>query len=129
MSRWYVPALVLALAGCGADESAVEKCDDLVNVVCDRGVQCLGGTQSECVQQVRQVLPCGSAKTVSASYDRCIDQLNADSCSVLFPPDPQTGQPSLTLPADCMSVILTRGGSPLTSSATWAPVSLATEVQ
>ena len=96
------------VVGCGGEPSPVEKCDDLLDVLCDRGVQCLGGTHAECVQALQSALPCGSAKAVSASYDRCIDQLQGASCASLFPPDPQSGQPALRLPADCMSVVLTR---------------------
>ena len=100
--------VVLAFVGCATEESAVDKCDDLVDVICDRGVQCLGGSHSECVQAVQRELPCGSAKKVSASYDRCMSQLQTNSCSVLFPTNPQTGQPEIRLPADCQSVILAR---------------------
>lgn len=101
--------LLFALAGCATERSPVEKCDDLVDVLCDRAIQCFpsAGTHTQCVQELQQVLPCGSAKSVSASYDRCVDQLQADSCPVLFPLDAQ-GQPTLKLPADCMSVVLTR---------------------
>lgn len=65
---------------------------------------------------VQQELSCGSVKAVSATYDRCMDQLAAATCPVLFPVDPQTGGPTLRLPADCMSVVLTRefgGDAPL----------------
>jgi hypothetical protein len=98
------------IPGCASEPSAVEKCDDLVDVVCDRAVVCVpnAGSHSTCVSEVQQALPCGSAKRVSASYDRCISQLQGASCGVLFPPDPQTGGPKLKLPADCMAVILTR---------------------
>jgi hypothetical protein len=102
---------VVLLLGCGAEKSPVEKCDDLIDVLCDRGIQCLGGSHAECVQAFQSELPCGSAKAVSASYDRCIDQLQAAACSSLFPPSPQPGQPELRLPADCMSVILSRTGA------------------
>ncbi len=105
-------AIVIALLGCGGGgSSAVDKCDDLVDVLCDRAVECVGGgTHATCVQELQQVLPCGSAKQVSASYDRCMTQLDTTSCGVLFPVNPQSGQRELVLPADCMSVILTRDG-------------------
>lgn len=105
---------VSLLVACGSEPSPVEKCDDLVDLVCDRAVQCIPsevGTHVTCVQQLQQVLPCGSVKAVSASYDRCMDQLAADSCAVLFPIDPQTGGPMLKLPADCQSVVLSRTGA------------------
>lgn len=120
----------LMLVACGGGKSAVEKCDDLIDVVCDRTVECVQGvTQGDCVAAVQQQLPCGSAKKVSASYDRCIDQLNNDSCAILFPPD-QNGQPSLALPADCNSVILEREAPPTTSSSPmWEQVSWAADAE
>jgi hypothetical protein len=96
----------LALAACGTDKTPAEKCDDLVDTLCDRGVQCLGGSTSACVQSVQAQLPCGKATSVGPSYDRCVDELQSDSCGVLFPTDPSTGQPTIRLPADCMGVIL-----------------------
>lgn len=98
---------VMLTFGCAMEKSPVEKCDDLVDVLCNRGVQCLGGSHAECVQAVQSELPCGSARAVSDSYDRCIDQLQAASCSSLFPPN-QQGDPEVRLPADCMSVVLSR---------------------
>ena len=105
---WWVSACVLA--GCTSEPTPVEKCDDLVNVICDRGVVCLpgAGSHATCVSALQQALPCGSAKEVSVSYDRCISQLQGDSCAILFPVNPQTGNPQLVLPADCKAVILTR---------------------
>ena len=117
---------VLALCGCGSEPSPVEKCDDLVDVLCDRGVHCLGGAHAEYVQALQAELPCGSAKAVSASYDRCIDQLQAASCGSLFPINPQSGKPEVRLPADCMSVVLSRTassgyGAQVTSPKTTSP--------
>lgn len=103
---------LLGVAACSTELSPVDKCDDLVEVICDRGVQCLGGSHTECVQVLQTELACGRARSVSASYDRCISQLETNSCSVLFPIDPQTGAPSLRLPADCMQVILVREAPP-----------------
>jgi hypothetical protein len=118
------------LVGCGGGKSPVEKCDDLVDVVCDRTVECVSGvTKADCVQAVQQQLPCGAAKSVSESYNRCIDQLDNDSCAILFPPD-QNGQPTLALPADCNSVILGRELPPTTpSSPMWDQVSRAAETE
>lgn len=98
------------VAACGASEpSPVEKCDDLVDLLCDRAVQCFpnAGSHATCIQELNQEIPCGSVKQVSASYERCMDQLAATSCPVLFPTDAQ-GQPTVELPADCMSVVLYR---------------------
>jgi hypothetical protein len=104
---WIVVVFVL---GCGSEPSPVEKCDALVDELCDRGVQCVpnSGTHAQCVQTVETQLSCGSVKAVSPSYDRCMDQLQTFSCQVLFPVDPQTHMQMLVLPADCMSVVLSR---------------------
>ena len=100
---------VLVCIGCGGSsaKTPVQKCDDLITFVCDRGVECIpaAGTHAECVQALQQVLPCGMAKMVTTSYDRCVSQIKADSCTVLFPADPQTGDRTLSLPADCVGVI------------------------
>jgi hypothetical protein len=104
---WFVVSVAM---GCGSEPTPVEKCDDLVDALCDRGVACVpnSGTHTTCVQELRNILPCGSAKSVSASYDRCLDQIETNSCSVLFPINPMTGEQTVRLPADCMQVILTR---------------------
>lgn len=93
----------------GTDSSPVDKCDDLVDLLCDRALECVAGagTHPMCVQELQGEIPCGSVKAVSASYDRCMDQLASHSCGTLFPTD-STGAPTLRLPADCTSVVLYR---------------------
>jgi hypothetical protein len=123
LKSFATATLVLYAAACGTETSPVEKCDDLVDVLCDRGVRCVGGSHIECVQAVKTGLPCGSARSVTSSYDRCIDQLETASCNVLFAINPQTGELVVRLPADCMGVILTldddsTATSPLASSST-----------
>jgi|GEM_PF-2506138 len=108
--RYLSVVVSLAMIGCGGDgDTAVEKCDDLVATLCDRVGECAPslGTVEECVEGVHAQLSCGSAQSVSATYGRCISQLRSISCSGLFPADPNTGVPTLTLPADCQGVILT----------------------
>lgn len=101
-NRLALACLASFVAACGEDTPA-EKCDNLVDIACDRAVECVpaSGTHAQCVQQVQTSLPCGSAKSVTASYGRCVDQLESVSCAILFP----NGQ--LDLPADCSGVILT----------------------
>src|SRR5688500_8632799 len=92
--------LSLCLVACGGGgRSPVERCDDLVDVLCDRAVECISGagTHATCVQELQGALACGSVKAVSASYDRCMDQLATHTCGVLFPLD-SAGEPSLRLP-------------------------------
>lgn len=107
MSRYLV--LLTFLIGCG-DPSPVEKCDDLVSLVCERVAECAPSeaTYTECVEQLQTVLPCGQTKAVSPTYDRCMDQLESRSCSSLVPRDPDTGERTLAMPADCEDVILSR---------------------
>lgn len=113
----YMVARVVVLAvlgciGCGGDKSPSEKCEDLVNLSCDRAVECLSwasGMHTACVQAVEQAgLSCTATKSVKPSYDRCIDQLNEQSCRMLFPIDPNTGDQALELPAECNGVLVTQ---------------------
>jgi hypothetical protein len=116
---------VLGCLGCGGSaETPVQKCDDLVNDLCNRGVSCAPaqtGTHDNCVQQLQQILPCGTTKKVGTSYDRCVMQINGDSCQILFPTDPQTGQVSVSLPADCVGVIQTRSPDPVVGGSMFSP--------
>jgi hypothetical protein len=100
----------LGCVGCSSDRSPSEKCEDLVNLTCDRAVDCLAGASgmhAACVQAVGQAgLSCTATKSVTPSYDRCIDQLDEQSCRVLFPIDPNTGHQALELPAECSGVLV-----------------------
>jgi hypothetical protein len=100
---------VLGCIGCGGgDEDAVPKCDVLRDGVCDRVVECApqqATTHASCLQRIQQTLSCESPRTVSATYDRCIQQVKSSACQVLFPTNPQTGQAALRMPADCTDVI------------------------
>lgn len=100
--------MMLSLSACAGEDTPAEKCDELIDVVCDRAVACIGGDDTTCVQSLQSKLPCGSAKSVAPSYDRCLSQLESNSCTILFPTDPSSGKRELTLPADCRAVILTR---------------------
>lgn len=119
--------LLSLLVACGED-TPVEKCDHLVDVTCDRAVECIptGGTHAECVAEVKAALPCGSAKSVTASYGRCIDQVESVSCGILFPNN------QLDLPADCSGVIQVSrvaidDGAPSPSALTLSSYALASE--
>jgi hypothetical protein len=111
---------VLGCIGCGDDEDAAPQCNDLIDDVCDRVVECVpqqAATHAICVQRMQQTLSCESAKRVSATYYRCIQQIKADSCQVLFPTNPQTAGTALSLPADCTSAIqVFAPGAPLAGS-------------
>lgn len=106
---------VLGCVGCGGDKSPGEKCEDLINLTCDRAVECLpgvSGMHAACVQAVEQAgLSCSATKSVKPSYDRCIDQLNEQSCRMLFPTDPDTGDQTIALPAECSGVLVTQSAA------------------
>ena len=104
---------VLGCVGCG-DKSPKEKCEDLIDAVCDRGVECIDGAagmHDECVHAVDGALTCENIKSVTSSYDHCIDLLHEQSCQTLFPRDPDTGDQSLELPAECSGVLSTQSTS------------------
>jgi hypothetical protein len=103
------------LVGCGGDareKSPVEKCDDFVDSLCDRAVACIAGASgmhADCVAAFDTAdFSCADVKSVSAGYDRCMDQLRSSSCGTLFPVDPDTGDQALELPADCARILLAR---------------------
>ena len=109
-----VTGIVLAMVGwigCGGDSERTppEKCEDLIDALCARGVECIPGArgmQSACVQAVHQSITCSMTKSVSAIYATCMNTLDDSSCSTLFPADPDTGAIALKLPATCNSVLL-----------------------
>ncbi len=101
--RTGIGCLVVFLVACGGgSKDPTEKCDDLVDIVCDRAVECVpnAGTHSACVAEVEGSLDCGAAQSVSATYNACLMQLRSMSCASLFPND------MLVLPTDCNGVIL-----------------------
>jgi hypothetical protein len=111
MFRGMVFSAVLAclLGGCGGSDnnSPTAKCNSLVNLVCQRAIACAndGTTQSECVTAAMTNLNCADADDVSASYNMCISDLHAVSCTDLLAND------TINLPATCMGVILFRVAS------------------
>jgi len=98
-------------AGCG-EKSPAEKCEDLVSSVCDRVVDCIPGvgTHDDCVRAFDGELSCSSTKSVSMSYDQCLDMVGAQSCPTLFPTDMQSGEIMLDLPDTCSGVLSTQAG-------------------
>jgi hypothetical protein len=106
--------VMMVLVGCGGaarERTPSEKCDDLVDSVCDRAVVCIAGASgmhSACVEGIKSLISCAAVKSVGAGYDRCMDRIDSDSCTTLFPVDPDTGDEELVLPADCSMVLVGR---------------------
>jgi hypothetical protein len=105
---------VMGVVACGSDKTPVEKCDDLVYAVCGRGASCLPqvGAIGQCVEAMRQSLACGSITSVTASYDRCMSQLEDASCATLFEHDPIARVVRIRLPADCGDALKTGSARP-----------------
>jgi hypothetical protein len=99
--------MFVAGAGCGGDPSPVEQCREFLDTICDRGSSCLPqlGSKDSCLAAIRELVSCDSAKEVTDAFDNCIDQLEDNSCSTLFPVDSSSGQPALVLPPSCRGVI------------------------
>jgi len=115
-------AIGLGGIGCGGgDKSPKEKCDDLVNMFCDRLVECVqdaAGMHSACVQTFESIQSCSAIKSVGASYDDCLSQLDSQTCQMLFP---MSG--SASLPSACSGVLSTQSGRAPAPSAIPAPLS------
>jgi hypothetical protein len=99
-------ALIQVLVSCGGedDPSPPEKCDALVELLCERVRECAddGTTQDECVASVKTGLPCAQADAVSDGYDSCLNEIEASPCSVIW------SDGALHLPATCNQTILFR---------------------
>lgn len=113
--RWAHSLLVVGMLGAcsssSSNKSPSDKCNDLADAVCGRGIQCIpggAGMQQACLDAVKPALMCDQVKSVSATYDTCMTQINQDSCATLFPTD-TSGDPMLVLPDPCMGVLLKIG--------------------
>jgi hypothetical protein len=106
------------LVGCGGgggSETPVQKCDDLLNAVCDRVQSCgmlLTGTAApagfhqDCVTQEQTAIDCTRSVAVTSSYDTCLSQVRGDSCNTFLTLDNAGDVQSVNLPASCDGAIL-----------------------
>lgn len=103
--------LSLSVTGCldqpgGSTDwmSPVERCDRLVDLMCARSAECLspddGFSHTTCVQQINDLTPCASTRSVRPTYDTCYEQVATSECSQLFRVEDRT----LVLPLDCRAV-------------------------
>lgn len=117
---WMLVLGTVMWSGCGGGEkTAVQKCDDYLGALCDRAVGCSGRPAAEresCVQSLQLNIPCGSAKKVSETFNRCMNQIQTIACDLLFTMD-QAGNVTFHLPVDCNGAILSfEPGEPATST-------------
>jgi hypothetical protein len=103
MVRWLAVFVVL-FGGCSTDAPGPrERCDDLVDLLCERVSGCPNGgtTQQECLTLPAADLSCPEATGVSGAYDQCIDDLTVSPCSVLVRADG-----TVEMPESCDAAIL-----------------------
>lgn len=117
MTRWILCGLFTLMAACGDDgasgPSAQDKCDMLLDVVCDRLITCAeqlsgqtapSGIRQACIDKQRTAYDCSRAKAVTASYDRCISEVSSFTCGIFLTTD-TSGNVQVNVPASCNAVI------------------------
>jgi len=97
-------ALIVWASSCGGGSSgsdAVQKCKDLSQLKCERVVEC-GGMPSvpTCLADIQKAEYCDHAVAVTSSYDACVQDLRAISCTQLL------ASGAWNLPLACTGVIL-----------------------
>jgi hypothetical protein len=105
-------ALIALASSCGGGSSgsdpsgssgsdAVQKCKDLSQLKCERVVEC-GGMPSvpTCLADIQKSEYCDHAVGVTSSYNACVQDLRAISCTDLL------ASGAWNLPLACMGVIL-----------------------
>ena len=107
-------ALIVWVSSCGGGSSgsdtgqggssgsnAVQNCEDLSRLQCERIVEC-GGMPSvpACLAKIQKSAYCDHAVGVTSSYDACLQYLRAMSCTDLL------ASGAWNLPNACLGVIL-----------------------
>jgi len=96
---------MVVVVGCGGS-SPEDKCQDLVDTMCDRVTACLNvpSQKADCVRTVSDSASCSRTKSVTESYDTCLDELRDVSCDALLDSD-ANGDPVLNIPSSCRGVL------------------------
>ena len=96
---------VLIACGGGDSDSPAARCEDLLDTVCLRAVECgVGFTEVvACRAELEKSTDCSKANGVGESYDTCIAELDDVSCQALFPTT--TSGRRLAMPASCSTAI------------------------
>jgi hypothetical protein len=96
---------VLIACGGGDSDSPKAKCEDLLDTVCGRAVECgVGFTEiGACREELEKSNDCSKAEGVGETYDACIEELDEVSCQALFPTT--TSGRRLAMPPSCSNAI------------------------
>lgn len=92
--------LILAATGCGDDDfenPAVSDCYAFVNALCEYENDCNGESVNRCRREVRDVLECDFALSVSARYDTCMRDIRSAQCGLFG---------TTEFPDSCVGVII-----------------------
>jgi hypothetical protein len=97
-ATWFVAAF--ALLGCGDDGLSVkQKCEKIIDTVCDRFMECAelaGGfasdsqrkaSRAQCEANFATEARCDAVIEVGDTYDECLDVLADEQCSALIAED------------------------------------------
>lgn len=87
----------------GTDDNAgpdgVAKCEAFLRLFCDRVVECETDPPSheDCVAKQRTAVDCGAVVCATSSYDRCVEEVQEQTCGVW--------NSTSTLPASCRGAL------------------------
>lgn len=111
--------VVPLVSGCGDDgpDPAVSDCEHFADIWCEKASSCFVSTgrlpQSDyqanrdvCIRVAIATVPCEDAVAVSPSYDRCLDDIEAMSCSTFDVPLEELY--NVEPPSSCHGVIYVR---------------------
>lgn len=94
--------LACSSSGDGDGGGPVQQCEALLDLACDRTMECVPGgypSKADCLTDVQSMVSCADAKSVGDGYPDCVSTMELRACADLFP----GGQ--LDLPAVCSGVI------------------------
>ncbi len=110
---WLLAGALCAMAACG--DSPKDKCNDLLNVYCERHATCVETAgvsaadakeiESSCLEAMRKSVSCEDAVEIKEkSYDACVEAVEDISCSTINASLAQSR--TVNLPSVCKGSIL-----------------------
>jgi len=94
--------LACSSSGDGGGGGPVQQCEALLDVTCDRTMECVPGgypSKADCLADVKTIVTCADATSVGDGYPDCMSTMELRPCSDLFPGG------TLDLPSVCSGVI------------------------